>query len=297
MEAGLPSEVNALEFVDAGTVEEALEALAERGEEAVVLAGGTDVVVQMLQGSLRPRRLVHIRRLSELRGITSDDRMEIGALTTHWELGQDAVVRTDHRSLAEAAATVGGRQTQNIGTVAGNIVNASPAADLLPALLVANAEVKTVNSAGERSLALEDFLLDRKRTALRPDELVTAISLEPPSPRSGETYLKVGRRGAMEVALVGLAVRVRIDENHAVDDVRIAVCSVGPKAFRARDAESALVGTVGNGSAIGEAARLLQAAASPIDDVRGTAAYRRRVLATLLERAVARSLDTARSRE
>jgi carbon-monoxide dehydrogenase medium subunit len=286
-----------LEFVDARTMGEALEALAERGEEATVLAGGTDVVVQMLQGLLRPRTLVHIRRLSELRGIVSADRTEIGALTTHWELGRNAAVQSDHQSLAEAAATVGGRQTQNVGTIAGNVVNASPAADLLPALLVANAEVRAVNSAGERSLPLEDFLLDRKRTALRPDELVTAISLERPGPRSAETYVKIGRRGAMEVALAGLAVRVRLNDDDAVADVRIAACSVGPKCFRAHDAEAALVGTTGDERAVGEAAGLLQATSTPIDDVRGTAGYRRTVLAALLQRAVARSLEAARTAE
>jgi carbon-monoxide dehydrogenase medium subunit len=291
----LHSEPRALEFIDAHTIDEALDALAERGEEATVLAGGTDVVVQMQQGSLQPRSLVHIRRLSEIRGIDARERTEIGALTTHWDLGRDAIIRSAHPSLAEAAATVGGRQTQNIGTIAGNVVNASPAADLLPALLGANADVRLVSATGERSLALEDFLLDRKRTALRPDELVTSISLERPGPRSGETYLKVGRRGAMEVAVAGLAVRVQLNGDDTVADVRIAACSVGPRAFRARDAEAALIGTSGEKAAIEEAARLLQAGSSPIDDVRGTAGYRRRVLAALLERAFTTSLTSARS--
>jgi carbon-monoxide dehydrogenase medium subunit len=150
-----------------------------------------------------------------------------------------------------------------------------------------------VSSAGERSLALEEFLLDRKQTALLPTELVTSISLERPGPRTGETYLKVGRRGAMEVALAGLAVRVETTEDGIVVDARIAACSVGPKAFRVPEAESALVGSSADGSAVGDAARLLQAAARPIDDVRGTAGYRRKVLAGLLERAIALSLERA----
>ena len=289
----MPSETDTIEFVDARTLDEALATLDERGEDATVLAGGTDVVVQLLQGSIRPRSLVYIRRLAELRGLSSGERTEIGALTTHWELRQNEAVCTDHPSLAEAAATVGGRQTQNVGTVAGNVVNASPAADLLPALLVADAQVRTVSSAGSRSLSLEDFLLDRKQTALLPTELVTSISLERPGPRTGDTYLKVGRRGAMEVALAGLAVRVGLDEGGTVVDARVAVCSVGPKAFRVREAESALVGSTAGGPAIEEAARALQTAAHPIDDVRGTAGYRRKVLAGLLERAVAQSLERA----
>ena len=285
-----------MEFIDAREVGEALEALAARGPDATVLAGGTDVVVQIHAGLLRPAALVHVRRLDELRGIAADGRTEIGALTTHWELGTSALVRADHPALAEAALTVGGRQTQNIGTIAGNVVNASPAADLLPALLVAGARVATASSAGSRSLPLEEFVLDRKRTALDPDELVTSLSLERPGARTGETYLKLGRRSAMEVALVGLAVQVRVGDDGSVAGARIALGSVGPKPFRVPAAEAALSGTSGNDDAVAEAGRLLQEAARPIDDVRATADYRRRVLPGLLARAVGTCLERARRR-
>jgi carbon-monoxide dehydrogenase medium subunit len=283
-----------LEFVDARDVGEALAALDERGAAATVLAGGTDVVVQMHAGDLRPRALVHIGRLAELGGVASNDRTEIGALTTHWQLATSPVIRTDHQGLAEAALTVGGRQTQNVGTVAGNVVNASPAADLLPALLVANAQVAIVSSSGSRSLPLDEFLVDRKQTALAPNELVASVSLERSGARTGETYLKIGRRGAMEVALVGLAARLRLDESDAIVDARIAVCSVGPKAFRVPEAEAALLGTQDGDAAVAEAGRRLQEAARPIDDVRGTAAYRQRILPGLLAAAVSACTERAR---
>lgn len=282
-----------LEFVDARDLGEALAALDERGAAVTVLAGGTDVVVQMHAGDLRPGALVHIGRLAELGGVASNDRTEIGALTTHWQLATSPVIRTDHQGLAEAALTVGGRQTQNVGTVAGNVVNASPAADLLPALLVANAQVAMMSASGSRSLPLDEFLVDRKQTALAPNELVTSLSLERSGARTGETYLKIGRRGAMEVALVGLAARLRLDESDAIVDARIAVCSVGPKAFRVPEAEAALLGTPG-GDAVAEAGRCLQEAARPIDDVRGTAAYRQRVLPGLLATAVSACTERAR---
>jgi carbon-monoxide dehydrogenase medium subunit len=284
-----------MEFIGTHDVSEALAALDERGEDATVLAGGTDVVVQMLAGDLRPAALVHIGPLAELSGITPNDRTEIGALTTHWELGTSSTIREHHRALAEAALTVGGRQTQNVGTIAGNVVNASPAADLLPALLVANAQVAAANSSGRRSLALEEFLVDRKRTALAPNELVTSISLELPGPRTGQTYLKVGRRGAMEVALVGLAALVQLGEGDVIADARIALCSVGPKAFRVHEAEAALVGTRAEAAAVAEAGGLLQGAARPIDDVRSTARYRSRVLPALLARAVSMCVERATS--
>jgi carbon-monoxide dehydrogenase medium subunit len=287
--------VKAMEFIDAHDVSEALAALDELGEDATVLAGGTDVVVQMLAGDIRPAALLHIRPLTQLGGIASNDRTNIGALTTHWDLATSSLIRENHRALVEAALTVGGRQTQNVGTIAGNVVNASPAADLLPALLVANARVVAVSSSGQRSLPLEEFLVDRKRTALAPTELVTSISLERPGARTGEMYLKVGRRGAMEVALVGLAVYVQLDDGDAIAEARIAVCAVGPKAVRVHEAEAALVGARGEDAAVIEAGRLLQGAARPIDDVRGTARYRSRVLPALLARAVSACAERARS--
>lgn len=282
-----------MEFIDTHDLSEALAALDERGEDATVLAGGTDVVVQMLAGDIRPAALVHIRPVAELGGITPNDRTEIGALTTHWELGTSSTIREHHRALAEAALRVGGRQTQNVGTIAGNVVNASPAADLLPALLVANAQIAAASSSGRRSLALEEFLVDRKRTALAPNELVTSISLELPGPQTGQTYLKVGRRGAMEVALVGLAALVQLGEGDVIADARIALCSVGPKAFRVHEAEAALVGTRAEDAAVAEAGGLLQGAARPIDDVRSTARYRSRVLPALLARAVSTCVERA----
>jgi carbon-monoxide dehydrogenase medium subunit len=285
-----------MEFIAPCELGEALAVLDARGAGATVLAGGTDVVVQLHAGDLRPGALVHIRRLGDLRGIEAGGCTEIGALTTHWELARNSLVRAEHPALAEAALTVGGRQTQNIGTIAGNVVNASPAADLLPVLLVANARVGIVSSSGGRELPLEEFVVGRKRTALAPNELVTRIFLEPSGPRTGETYVKVGRRGAMEVALVGLGVRVRLDADGAVGEARIALGSVGPTAVRVPAAEAVLVGTKGEEAPVAEAGRLLQEAARPIDDVRGTAAYRRRVLPGLLAGAVERCIERARSR-
>jgi carbon-monoxide dehydrogenase medium subunit len=276
-----------MDFVDARELSEALAALGERGDDATVLAGGTDVMVQYLAGQLAPSTLLHIRRLDALRGISCNGATRLGALTTHWQLMTSPEIAREHAALCEAAATVGGRQTQNAGTIGGNIVNASPAADLLPPLLVANASLTLQSSSGTRTMALDDFLLGRKQTARNADELLTAIALEPPAPRTGETYLKIGRRRAMEVAIVGLAARLTFAEDGTVTDARLAVCSVAPTAYRASEAEASLRGTRLEKDAVTSAAQLLASSASPIDDPRATATYRRRVLAPLLERAVA----------
>ena len=273
-------------FIDATDLEGALEALQEHGSDLTVLAGGTDVMVQYLRGDVLPRGLLHIRRLPELKERSFGRRTVIGALTTHWQLMTDHGVLVRHPALAEAAATVGGRQTQNAGTIAGNLVNASPAADLLPVMLVSDGVVTLTNSEGSRALPVADFVLGRRSTARKPDELVTTISFEPLAEAAGESYLKIGRRHAMEVAIVGLAARLAFDVDGKVTDARFAIASVAPKAFRAHLAEQRLVGTKLDDESMREAAEQLRKAAQPIDDSRATADYRRRLLPALLRDAV-----------
>lgn len=274
-----------VEFRSVTTVDEALVSLSELGDEAQVLAGGTDVMVQHQRGEFQPGTLLHIERVMELADHSAiDGWVTLGALVTHRRIS-----RTLHRrlpALSEACATVGGWQTQEVGTVAGNVCNASPAADTIPPLLIAGAVVDLASTRGTRSLSLEDFVLGRRRTARAPDELVVAIRVEPPPPDAGEVYVKVAPRSAMEVALVGLAVRLQVDEDDFVTDARIAACSVAPVPFRAKESEEALVGSRLDGDAVADAAARLRGAADPIDDVRATAAYRLRVLGPLLERAV-----------
>ena len=279
-------------FVDAFQLGEALVHLKQHGDDFTVLAGGTDVMVQYLRGDIRPTALLHVRRLAELRARVLGSRTELGPLTTHWQLRTDPQIRRRHPALAEAAATVGGRQTQNVGTLGGNVVNASPAADLTPVLLISDATVELASVAGRRRLAIDDFVLGRRQTARRPDELVVSIGLEPLPPSSAETYVKLGRRHAMEVSIAGTAVRLTLDTDSIVKDVRIALGSVAPKPFRCQEAENHLRGSRLDASVIGEAAQLIMRSAEPIDDARATAGYRKQVLPALFVKA----LETSRRR-
>jgi carbon-monoxide dehydrogenase medium subunit len=274
-------------FIDAEDLPTALEALHELGSDLTVLAGGTDVMVQYLRGDVRPTGLLHVRRLSDLTGRSFGSRSWVGALTTHWRLVSDETVRRAHPALAEAAATVGGRQTQNVGTIAGNLVNGSPAADLVPVMLVSDGLVTLQSASGIRELPVADFVVGRRSTVRRPDELVTHLSFEPIGPLTAETYLKMGRRGAMEVAIVGIAARLRFGRDEVVTEARVALASVGPKAFRAGQVEARLVGTRLEDSVVREAGELLRQSAHPIDDPRATAAYRDRILPGLLQKALA----------
>ena len=283
------------DFRSASNRPEALGWLDELGSDAQVLAGGTDVMIQYARGELNPRILLHIERVNELRGIRTNGRVELGSLTTHSVLGSDPVIADRFPAVSEAARTVGGWQTQAVGTIGGNICNASPAADLMPALLVSDAQVTLERVQQERTIPLGDFIKGRRETARAPNELLTSISIEPISGRAGEVYLKVGRRGAMEVAIVGLAARLAFDSGDTITDARLALCSVAPRPYRATDAEAVLIGTRGEPDALGEAGRILAGSASPIDDVRSLASYRLATLAPLLERAV--GICRARVRE
>jgi aerobic carbon-monoxide dehydrogenase medium subunit len=281
-----------VEFRSVTTVDQALDSLTELGEDAQLLAGGTDVMVQYQRGELRPKALVHLEGVAELRDIEHDGSVRLGALVTHRRV--PAMLGDALPALSEACATVGGWQTQEVGTVVGNICNASPAADAMPPLLTAGTVVELVSGRGSRSLTLDEFVLGRRRTARAPDELVTSIRLEPLPAGAGEVYLKVAPRSTMEVALIGLAVRIRFDDDERVIDARVATCSVGPVPRRIREAEEPLVGGRLEHDALAEAAERLHAAADPIDDARASAAYRRRVLGPLLERAVTMSRERAR---
>jgi carbon-monoxide dehydrogenase medium subunit len=276
-----------MEFRSAETIAEALETLTEFGAEAQILAGGTDVMIQHMRREINPSLLLHIGRIPGLDQVTVNGTTRLGTLVTHLRLATDPVIGERYPALAEASSTVGGWQTQEVGTVGGNVCNASPAADTAPPLLVSGAVFHLEGPSGRRAVGGEEFFVDRRTTARRPDELLVEIELPEVPPRTGETYVKLGRRSAMEVAIVGLAARLTIDPEGLVERARIAVCSVAPRPFRATAAEQILQGSRLEDEAVAEAGIALVDASSPIDDSRATASYRRRVLPGILARAVA----------
>jgi aerobic carbon-monoxide dehydrogenase medium subunit len=280
-----------VEFTRATSEEHAVAWLATRGDATCVLAGGTDVMMQYARGELTPDCFLHIGGIEPLAaaapGKANGASSRFGTLVTHRFLARDPLVRRRHPALAEAAATVGGWQTQAVGTLGGNLCNASPAADTAPPLLAADAVVELTSASGTRRLPLRDFFTGRRTVDRRPDELLTAIEAVPAGQGAGEVYLKVGRRGAMVVAVAGLAMRLTFDGQHRVRDARLALCSVAPTPARAPETERILMQGGATAEAVREAAVALQREIAPIDDARATAAYRRLILRGLLERAVA----------
>ena len=281
-------------FHAAATVDDALGALADLGDRARILAGGTDVMIQRMTGQLSTdETLVWIGGIEALRGIDEGEgTIRIGALTTHREIAASEVIRRHLPSFAEAAETVGGWQTQQVGTIGGNLCNASPAADLAAPVLMSDAEMVIAGVEGERRVAASEFFKGRRETAVGPTEILTAIEVPLPSEGSWERYSKVGRRSAMEVAIVGLAARLTIADG-IVSDARLAFCSVAVRPIRATAAEQAHVGRAPDGDAAAEAARLAAEQVTPIDDQRATADYRRRVAGNLVADAVRRAGSAA----
>jgi CO/xanthine dehydrogenase FAD-binding subunit len=249
------------------------EALALKAEHpsSVPIQGGTDVMVALNFDRLRPEIVLDLGEVPELRGWSRENgSTRLGAALTYAEVVRD--LGGAHPALAEASRTVGSPQIRNRGTIGGNLGTASPAGDALPPLLVEGADVEVASSRGARRLPLEDFLVGVKRTALAEDELIVAVRVR----RTGQpqTFMKVGPRNAMVIAVCSLALVVDRDR----DEIRAAFGSAAPvvRLVRAPLAEAAAL------------PELVAAAASPIDDVRGTAAYRRHALRVLTARALER---------
>jgi N-methylhydantoinase B len=272
------------------TLDEALALLA--AGSARPLAGGTDIYPARASGLawMRPETgaLLDLSALPDLQGIVDqDDHWRIGAGTT-WSALRAAPLPPAFDALRDAARQVGGVQVQNRGTLAGNLCNASPAADGVPPLLALDAQVELAGPRGVRRLGLDDFLLGNRRTALAPDELLTAILVPRPSPGARSSFQKLGARAHLVISIVMVAAVVEA-EGGTIRRARIAVGACSPVALRLPELEAALAGTP-----VGEAASRVTpahlAALAPIDDVRATAAYRRHAALVLVRRALAEAL-------
>ena len=267
----------------------------DREPDALVLAGGTDVMVAVNVGSLRFDSVVALRAIDELKQVEVDaDRglVRIGAGVTYTRLLAGDVVSTVP-ALAQAARTVGSPQIRNAGTIGGNLATASPAGDTLPVLVALDARVEIASVAGRRTVPVQELLTGPKRTSLRPGELITAVLV--PIVRGHQEYRKVGVRNAMVIAVASVAAVVDLDHR----SVAIGLGSVGPVPLRAPDAEAWMAGRLGwhdDGIALDERADLEQfaalvaAAARPIDDHRGSAAYRRHAVGVMAARCLRSAL-------
>ena len=255
---------------------------------AHVLAGGTDLLVQFRAGARRPSAFVDVKRIPELMSITIDSQgLRLGAATAAAVIGEHAELRRLWPGLAESVHLIGSTQIQGRGSVGGNLCNASPAADTTCALIVNGAECVIAGPNGERTVPVEEFCLAPGRTVLQRGELLVALRVPRPAARTSDAYLRLIPRSEMDIAVVGAAVSVTIDAKGVCTAARVAIGAVAPTALRVPEAEHALVGSALDEASLKRAAKAASAAARPIDDKRGTAAYRRTVAGVLTRRAAA----------
>ncbi len=277
------SNVSEYQLIAPGSLDAVLALLAAEPGAWTPMAGGTELMVALGAGRLEQRKLVSLWGIGELRGITaSADWLSIGAGTTYTDIRENAVIAKEFSLLARAASWTGAIANQNRGTLGGNIVNASPAADSPPVLLVYEAEIEFVSAQGTRRIPYSKFHLNYKRTALRPQELVMAVHL-PRGRRLPVEYLrKVGTRNAMAISKVALAGVGRM-QSGKVQSVRIAAASLSETPDRLPVTEGALLGHALTSDRIQAARKALLEEVKPIDDIRSTANYRAHVAANLLE--------------
>jgi CO/xanthine dehydrogenase FAD-binding subunit len=267
----------------ASTLDEALAVLADGSAGWTIFAGGTDLMVLLEAGRLPHRRFLDVWKVGELHGITtSPDSVVVGSLATYTDLLENATIAGEFPLIGSAARETGAVAIQNRGTVGGNIANASPAADLPPALLVYDAELELVSTRGRRLVPYARFHTAYKRMDLASDELIASVIL--PRGRSSwrQTYRKVGTRRAQAISKICFAAAADLDGG-VVRDIRIAFGSVAPTVVRATTAEATLRGQPLHPQGLAAARAALREDISPIDDIRSTAHYRLTVAGNLLE--------------
>lgn len=283
------------EYFEPASLDEALALLSQTNGRGSVLAGGTDLLVEIKEKVRAPDQVINIKKIPGLDRLDYEPGtgLRIGALVTVRQVETAPVVGRYYPSLAGAARELGSIQVRSRATVAGNICRASPSADLPPPLMAAGATVTLVGPGGERRVALEEFFTGPGRTVLARNELLVEINVPAPPPQTGQVYIKHGRRVAMELATVGVAVALTLD-GPVCRDARIVLGAVAPTPLRARQAEAVLRGQVMDEGLVQAVAKAAMAEARPIDDVRSSAGYRREMVGVQTARAIRRAVAEAR---
>ena len=277
------------------SVAAAVSLLAGGGPRGRILAGGTDLLVQLRAGTIAPNLVIDIKRIAETREIREEDgKLVIGAAVTGAELGEHALARSMWPGVVEATELIGSTQIQGRASLGGNLCNASPAADTVPALVAADAVCRIAGPHGTRRIPVQDVCIGPGRLSLGDGEFVVAFELAEPAPRSGDAYLRFIPRTEMDIAVVGAAVNLTLDESGRCIAARVALGAVAPVVLLVEAAGEALIGTRCDDAALEAMAAAARAACRPIDDKRGTVEYRTKVAGVLATRAARIAATRAR---
>jgi carbon-monoxide dehydrogenase medium subunit len=280
------------------TLNEACTMLAEHGDRARLLAGGTDLLIRLRHRAITPEYVIGLRNVPGLDYVRYDPAagLTIGATATLASVAEHPEVIRLYPALAYSAGHTATVLIRNMGTVAGNLCNAAPSADNAPPLLVYDAQLALVHPGGERVVPVGEFFRGPGLTALEPGEILKEIRVKPPAPGSGSDYQKLSARGKVDIAAVGVAALVETTTEGVCAKVRIGLGAVAPLPVRAREAEKLLEGQGASDELLAEVAAAAAGEASPISDVRASAAYRREMVRVLTARALRKSLEAAACR-
>ncbi len=301
------------EYCKPATIQEAVGLMEQFDGQAAYIAGGTDVMVLLRQKKLSPKALISLRNIKEL---AWRDATTIGAGVTHREIQQDEAIELRYSALHDAVCNLGSTQIRNVATIGGNICNAAPSADTACPLLVLDARAVAAGPKGEREIAIDDFWLGPGKTVLEKTEILKEFRLPSFGDNTGSAYIKHTRRKAMDLPIIGIAVRITIDnkdlrckdllctmasaseilsrlgdEELKCEDIRIAMGVVSPRPMRAKKAEDALRGKIISDKTVAAIAEIAASEASPRDSIRGEAWYRRDMVKVLVQRAIMKSID------
>ena len=276
-------------YFEPATLAEASQILIDQGSGAYLLAGGTDLLVRMKRGEIKPHVLINLKGIDGLNRIEpeAEKGLQIGALTTISSLEQSSLVRSAYPILAEAAGILGSPPIRNLATLGGNIGRASPASDLSPALMVLMTRLSAVGPEGKREIPLESIFSGPGKTTLKPGEVITSFFVPKMAAHFGAAYIRLGRRGGMDCALVGVAVLLNLSAKSGdVAEARIALASVAPVPIRARKAEAELLSGPLTEERIQTAAAAAVLDSMPISDMRASASYRKEMVKVSTRQAI-----------
>ena len=282
------------EYHAPASLSEALDYLSRYSGKAKVLAGGTDLLVSMKKREVLPEHLINLKGIQELKHIRYDKKrgLEIGGLVTLREIERSTIVKEKYGALWDAANVMAAPQIRSLATIGGNLCSAVPSADTAPPLVALGATVTLAGKNGERTLLVEDFFAGPEASVLNPVEILSRVFIPSPPENSGGAYLKLMRRNAMDLALVGVAACLKLDGGKRVcQEARIALGAVAPTPMRALRAEEVLVNKEPDEQLAMEAGKIAAQEARPISDVRASKEYRTEMLRVLTKRAVMEALN------
>lgn len=276
-----------LELHEAASFEDATALLSKYSPDVRLLAGGTDLLIDLKSNGADIGHLVSLSQVESMRGVTeTEDGLRIGALTTLSEIDGSPLIVGDYEILRDAASQMATFQIRNTATIGGNIASANPCADLPPVLMVLDAAAVVVSADGQRNVPLHELITGPRETVLEPNELLTAVLMPQPAARFGAAYARFGLRNGNAIAVASVAASLVLNGDGIVQRARIALGAVAPVPTMVEGANLWLEGRKLNGDASAEAARAAMDAAEPISDVRGSAEYRRELIGVLTKRAL-----------